>query len=199
MNDARDPAQTDANLNATWHKTSTGFTHMAGMYKKWQVLGSIIHVTMRPAVDFNLQAGASGTSTYTTRSHIPIKVGLTLVDNDTNTTGEFTAWDAAAMRDDPIKTYVYGNDVQKAVHLTHRYSMAKWNGLRRGETLQTDPGTLTTSPTITTNAILWLQAADKAWSVLNTTWDVSWKVEYRVKFWDFTVQETDMLQGPLPT
>lgn len=200
MNDCRDPAKSDSNLTSTWRKTATGFKHMATMYGSWRVIGSIARIRLRPSRLANVAAATSGTSTntyYNSQSH---KVGV-VMSKLTSYANEFSQWDEAIMRDDPVKTYTpVVNDPRRGVRFTIKFSPGKWAGRHRGETSDAyEVGNLTISPSIQANACLWFQVADKATAPIITTWEVSWEIQYRVKFFDFNAVESDMIQETVPS
>lgn len=196
LSSPRSPADTG---DTAWDTTATGFNHMCSMYHQWRVLGSKLRVTIRPAKVITLGSGTSGTTTNATWNAPSIKLGLMQID--AMGPWPITDWLSAKMLDFPVTTWNPSLEEggRRSVTLVSKYSPSKWSGVKPGETFDSYNGTPTTEPSKYVHAHLWMQSSDKETTCNLSDWEVSWELEFRVKFWDFHAIESDMTQGVRPS
>lgn len=199
MNDPRDPGKADANVSSLWRKCAVGFDHMSSLYARWRCVSSVAYFNIRCARSINLQKTTSGTSVFDNYWEIPLKVGGVLAEGTAATGEGISAWDAAVMRDDPLKTLVYTmTDPLKSVNIKLSYNAKRWKGTNSDEP-QFYWGSRTSSPSLAVNSCLWMQIADKASVPSQTKFLVTWTVKYKVIFSDFNGPEADMIQTTVPS
>lgn len=202
LNNARDPGRylTDTtNVGAIWGKCATGFAHMSTLYHDCRTLSSVAYITVRASKVFNLQATSSGTSTYGAGINaVPMKVGV-LKSELFSAFNEFSSWDDAALRDDPIKTFNYKfSEPLNSCHFVVRFNPKRFWAHRSDETLY-QTYHKTSNPSALCNAIVWMQVADKASTPTIIAWDISWVIKYRVLFSQFAQIESDMGETTIPS
>lgn len=184
-------------LSAAWNsQAASGFGHMAGMYKKFTVLGARISVTLRPVNINNFAQSTAGTSTYTYLAAPAMKCGVHLSESSTLTADSLSTWTQMPVLGDKVKTIpctMENND--RSVTLVRKWSLRKHIG-KMGD-IDDYSGTIGGNmPTKIVYAIPWIQVADMTTSPVHDKWNISWSVSFITQWKDLQVAESDMYQTP---
>lgn len=196
LNNARTPLSSAfAGSTAKWDELqSTGYSHMASLYKKYVVVGARLSITVKPKnINTNAELSA-GTSAWTWKTNPSMKFGLHVSEQSLATDG-FTKWPDLAMMGEKIKTWVPEyQGYSKPLNLSLKWSLRRHLSSTGSLTAYDDyMGSGSTAPTNKVYAHLWNEIADR----LSTSWcgsvEVSWSLTQYTKWTDFIGPEADMI------